>query len=106
MKFCTELGDTPLLAVKTSGKLPATVGVPARAPVAALKLTPAGRAPVCDNVGVGEPVAVTVKLPSVPTLNVAALALVISGAVPEGATGFTNWPTVPELASSVPATPP
>ena len=56
-------------------------GVPERTPVAAVKVTPLGKVPVSDSVGAGEPVAVTVKLPALPTVNVAELALVIAGAL-------------------------
>ena len=38
-------------------------------------MTPLGRVPVSLSVGAGLPVAVTVKLPAVPTVNVVALAL-------------------------------
>jgi hypothetical protein len=41
--------------------------------------TPAGKAPVSLNVGVGEPVAVTVNVPAVPTVKVVVFALVIAG---------------------------
>jgi hypothetical protein len=46
-----------------------------------LNVTPLGSAPASANVGTGDPVAVTVKLPAVPTVNVVPLALVIPGAV-------------------------
>jgi hypothetical protein len=45
-----------------------------------LKVTPLGSAPVSVRDGVGVPVAVTVKVPAVPTTKVALLALVIAGA--------------------------
>ena len=41
---------------------------------------PAGSAPLSLNAGAGEPVAITVKLPATPTVNVALEALVILGA--------------------------
>jgi hypothetical protein len=44
-------------------------------------VTPLGSAPLSLTDGVGVPVAVTVKLPAVPTVNVVLLALVIAGAV-------------------------
>src|SRR5260221_360588 len=56
------------------------LGVRAGPPVAGVKVTPAGNAPVTDSVGDGVPVAVTVKVPAPPTVNVVALALVIAGA--------------------------
>jgi hypothetical protein len=43
-----------------------------------LKVTPAGRVPVSARDGVGAPVAVTVKLPDPPTVNVVVLAVVIA----------------------------
>ena len=61
--------------------MPST-GVPASAPVAGVKVTPVGGVPDIDNVGVGVPVAVTVRLPKDATENVAVLALVILGATP------------------------
>ena len=48
---------------------------------AALKFTPVGSAPVKENVGAGAPVATTVNVPAVETVNVVALALVMLGAV-------------------------
>src|SRR6267378_2489101 len=55
-------------------------GVPLSTPVPAVKVTPPGRAPVSLKVGAGKPVAATVKLPAVPTVNVVLLALVMAGA--------------------------
>ncbi len=52
-------------------------GVPASAPIAAVNVTPVGNAPVSLRVGVGVPVAVTMKDPAVPTINVVLLLLVI-----------------------------
>ena len=51
-------------------------GVPERTP-AALNVTPEGRGPVSENVGAGFPVAVTVKAPAAPTLNVVSATLVM-----------------------------
>ena len=48
--------------------------------VAALNVTPAGSAPLSVYVGAGNPVAVTMKLPELPTRKDAAGALVIAGA--------------------------
>jgi hypothetical protein len=42
---------------------------------------PLGRAPLSEKVGTGEPVAVTVNDPAVPTVKVALLALVMTGVV-------------------------
>ena len=47
-----------------------------------VKVTPFGRAPDSLSAGVGDPVAVTVKLPAVPAVNVVLFALVMLGAVP------------------------
>jgi len=43
------------------------------------KVTPAGKVPVLLIDGIGLPVAVTVKVPAVPTVKVAVPALVIAG---------------------------
>ena len=53
---------------------------PAQNTVEELKATPGGNVPDSLKVGTGDPVAVTVKLPAVPTVNVALLTLVIAGA--------------------------
>ena len=50
------------------------------------KVTPLGSAPVSLSEGVGVPVAVTVKLPAVPAVNVVLVALVIIGATGAGLT--------------------
>jgi hypothetical protein len=60
-------------------------GVPLTTPLAVLNVTPLGSAPLSLNVGAGEPVAVTVNEPAVPTVKVALLALVMAGA------RFTVW---------------
>ena len=76
-----------MLAVKVRGYVPGVVpeaGVPLSVPVPfplSLNVTPLGSAPVSLSEGVGLPVAVTVKLPAVPTVNVVLLVLVIAGAV-------------------------
>ena len=49
-------------------------------PVAGVKVTPAGRVPVIERVGAGEPVAVTVKVPAEPRVKLALLGLVMTGA--------------------------
>lgn len=56
-------------------------GVPDKMPVPGVKVTPAGRRmPVMERVGVGEPVAVTTKLPPTPSVKLAVLGLVIAEA--------------------------
>ena len=78
VKLCVASVPAPLCAVNVIEKVPPTVGVPASMPVAAVKVTPEGNAPDSDSVGVGEPVAVTVNDPAVPTVNVVLFALVIA----------------------------
>ena len=56
-----------------------TAGVPLRTPVA-LKLTPLGNGPLALKVGAGNPVAVAVKLPKLPSVKLTLFALVIAGA--------------------------
>ena len=81
VKPWTAFEPTLLLAVKLMLYVPAApaAGVPLKTPVAALNVTPLGNVPVSLNVGVGEPVAVTVKEPAVPTVNVVLFALLIAG---------------------------
>ena len=55
-----------------------TAGVPLNTPVEELNVTPVGSAPDSLKVGVGEPVAVTVKDPRLPTTKVVAPALVMA----------------------------
>src|SRR2546430_1559554 len=56
-------------------------GVPDSTPVAASNVTPVGRGgPLRPREGTGNPLAVTVKVPSVPTVNVVLFADVIAGA--------------------------
>src|SRR5437016_1771781 len=81
----------PLLAVNVTGKVLPTpaVGIPASFPLPfplSMKVTPLGRAPVSVKDGVGLPVAVTVKVPAVPTTSVILFALVIAGGVEGGLT--------------------
>jgi hypothetical protein len=57
----------------------APAGVPLSRPPE-VSVTPEGKVPVSLKVGAGEPVAVIVKLPATPTVNVVAFALVIAGA--------------------------
>src|SRR5450756_770881 len=54
-------------------------GVPESTPVVELRVTPVGREPVSLKVGAGFPLAFTVKVPAVPTVNVVALAEVMVG---------------------------
>lgn len=64
-------------AVPEAG-VPETVAVPLPLSV---KVTPEGRAPVSERAGGGEPLAVTVKEPLLPTVKVALDALLMVGAV-------------------------
>jgi hypothetical protein len=72
----------PLEAVKLKAYVPEVpaAGVPLKAPVLELNVTPLGSAPVSLRVGVGKPVAVIVNEPELPTVKVVAVALVIAGA--------------------------
>src|SRR5258708_8957127 len=69
VKDCVALGVTPLLAAIVIGNVPPAVGVPASVAVPLLlftNVTPAGSAPVSGiaiEALVGNPVAVTVKVP-------------------------------------------
>ena len=77
------MGVTPLAAVKVRLYVPPVpaAGVPLKTPVAALKVTPLGSVPpVKESVGAGTPLAVTVKVPAVPTTNVVLFVLVNAGA--------------------------
>ena len=78
---CVALGATPLVAMIVRGYVPPEPepGVPERTPPD-VKLTPLGRALAVLNVGAGDPFAVTLKLPLVPTTNVVVAALVKLGA--------------------------
>jgi len=64
-------------------------------------VTPLGSAPLSLNVGAGEPVAVTVNDPAIPTTNVVLLALVMAGAWLTATTGWTamfvSVPPLPDL---------
>jgi hypothetical protein len=76
---------TPLLAVIVREYVPPLpdAGVPLSVAVPFplfTNVTPLGRVPVSVTDGVGAPVVVTVKLPAVPTVNVALFALVIAAA--------------------------
>ena len=85
MKVCVASEPKPLLAVMVRIAYVPTVpraGVPASTPVAGVKVTADGSAPVRDRVGDGVPVAVTVKVPGKPTVKVVVLALAMFGATP------------------------
>src|SRR5450631_2320158 len=82
VKFCGVV-VTGLVAVNTTGNVPATIGVPESVPVPfplSINVTPAGRAPALAMLGVGKPVVVTVKELGSPYANVALFALVMAGA--------------------------
>jgi len=71
-----------LVAVRDRVEAPAAVGVPEMVAVPLPLLTkvrPAGRAPDSPSAGVGYPVAVTVKVPGAPVVNVVDAALVMAG---------------------------
>ena len=76
VKLCVASGPTPLCAVNVSGYAPALLPA-CRSARPRGEGHPLGSAPVSLNVGAGEPVAVTVNVPAVPTVNVVLFALVI-----------------------------
>jgi hypothetical protein len=81
VKLCVASAPAPLCAVNVMGyaaPVPAS-GIPANTPVAGVKVTPLGSVPDSLSVGAGVPVAITVKVPAMPTVKVALIALVIVG---------------------------
>ncbi len=85
VKFCVASGDAPFVAVIVKANTPFTVGVPERIPVVPSRVTPVGKEPeVTEKVGAGVPVAATVKLPAIVSVNVAELAEVNAGGTGEG----------------------
>jgi len=85
VKVWVASGLTPFVAVIVNGYVPpvSTAGVPesvAVPPPLSVNVTPDGRvAPPSDNVALGTPVAVTVKVPAWPTVKVVPAGLVIPG---------------------------
>ena len=82
VKFWVAAGPTPFVAVIVNVYVPAVpaAGVPDNVAVPlllSLNVTPDGSAPVSDNVHVGTPVDVTVKVPAWLTVKVAPAGLVI-----------------------------
>ena len=69
VKFCVAAAPTPLLAVIVTMLTPPVLGkgVPEMTPVVEFNCRPLGSVPLV-KVGAGKPVAVTVKLPEVPTV--------------------------------------
>ena len=65
-----------------------------------MNATPLGSVPVSPSVSVGEPDAITVNVPAVPTVNVALFTLVISGAV---GTWFPEPKNTPLITAFAPA---
>ena len=82
VKLCVAAVPTPFCAVNVMGYVPPVpaAGVPLSTLVAAVNVTPEGNAPDSDSVGVGDPVAVTLNVPAVPTVKVVLFALVMAGA--------------------------
>ena len=85
VKDWVALGAMPLFAVIVKGYDPTvpTAGVPLNVAVPlplSTNVTPAGNTPASFNAALGLPVVVTVKVPAMPTANVAFAALVIVGA--------------------------
>jgi hypothetical protein len=88
LAFCTirvkawSFDPEVLLALMVIGYVPTVpvAGVPLKTP-AVLRVTPVGSVPVVTvNVGTGEPVAITLKLPAMPAVKVVVFRLVIMGA--------------------------
>ena len=80
VKGWLKSGGVQLLAVIVKLKLPLAEGVPLSTP-ALLRVTPPGKVPtVTLKVGMGLPVATTVKLPAAPTVKAVLFALVVAGA--------------------------
>jgi len=89
VRVCVAFGRTELLAIAQTVHVPAEPegGVPDTTPAELSEMPEVGVQPenaVLVNVGAGVPVAVTVKLPGVPTVKFVELELVMTGA----------WPTV------------
>jgi hypothetical protein len=114
VKACVTAGPLPELAVIVSGYSPAVpaAGVPASVAVpspSSVNVTPVGSVPVTVSVTGGAPRVVTVKLPSVPTENVVAFALVIVRPVwlgpPTSAPPVNEGGRGKKLATSAPVTP-
>ena len=78
-----------------------SVGVPASAPVAGVKVTPGGRVPDWVKVGAGVPEAATVKVPEVPTVKVVEVALVKAGAMMRLRVNVANIPSVTGAAKQL-----
>ena len=72
VKFWVASGKTPFVAVivTANGDPTLSSGVPLSTPVVGFKVAQPGR-PVALKVGAGLPVAVTVKVPALPAVNVA-----------------------------------
>ena len=103
-------GDpTPLVAVKVIGNAPDWVGVPESTPVEVSKLTPFGKVPVSPSVGAGEPVALTVNEPLVPSVKVVLDAEVIAAGEVKVNLSLADLADVPPgvvtVTSTVPADP-
>jgi hypothetical protein len=79
VKVCVPSAPAPLWAMIVNEYVPPlpAAGVPLSVPVVA-SVTPLGSAPVSLMVGAGNPVAVTVNVPAVPTVKVVLVALVIA----------------------------
>jgi hypothetical protein len=86
VRAIVALGESPLEAVTVTvtGVLALAGGVPERVPLLALNAAHEGKL-LTARTGAGVPDAVMVKLPATPTVNRAALPLVIVGATPVGA---------------------
>jgi hypothetical protein len=81
VKFCVAFGKISFEAVTVIGYIPPVPapGVPLSTP-AVFSVTPDGSAPLSVNVGAGKPLAVRLKEPVEPTVNIVLFALVMTGA--------------------------
>ena len=92
-----------MCAVIVNGYAPTlpAAGFPLSAPDIELSVTPAGRTPASENVGAGEPVAVTANAPCIPMVKVALFPLVITAGEAAGF-AFVTFNTVFPPSKSAP----
>ena len=83
-------------AVKVTLEVPTAVGVPPSIPVTVFNVTPLGKVPAL-SFGVGNPVAVTAKLPGMLTVNLVVAALVNTGACVGGISAVGGKATTTSL---------
>lgn len=101
--YACESDPTPFDAVTVNAAVPAEVGVPDSAPVAASTLNPAGKAPAdTTNVGAGVPDATIPELYAEPTVPAGSEEVVIDGTTTTAVTVTVNaCESVPALFVAV-----